>query len=184
MDHPALAVPRSRAAARAPQRGLLLRSAAAALAALLLASGCAGALAGVKRAWRSPGERLLDLPAAVVQEYGCERRQLPFLALEHAELVPTRVKPGGEFNHRMIYALCPVDTTEVVRGTLVTRIRFKGRELVAERTPGYELKPGRWVVDAFVQLPPTAEEGIYALELEFQGPVRILQSLTFAVERS
>jgi hypothetical protein len=64
----------------------------------------------------------------------------------------------------------------------VTRIRFRGDPIVRERTEAYEIKPGRWVVDAEVSLPSAAEAGVYAYEVEFSaGALHFAESLTFVV---
>jgi hypothetical protein len=53
---------------------------------------------------------------------------------------------------------------------------------VEKTDPIYEIKPGRWVVDAIVHLPEEAKLGIYAYELEFNSePVAFEKSLTFVV---
>lgn len=163
------------------RRGLALALAGV----LLLAGGCANTLGKLRRAIREPGEKLVALPDDVSDEYECAERRLPFFALERHELNPLRLRAGAEFNHRMVYALCPAHPTEVVSGTLVTRIRFKGRVIVRERLANFELKPGRWIVDAFVRLPDDAEVGVYALEVVFEGgPVRMNERITFGVEAS
>lgn len=149
---------------------------------LLGAGGCAGVRWSVQKALRDPGERLETFPEEVWTEYGCEERERPFFAIEKNELVPPRVVSGGEFNHRLVYVLCPEQPTEVVSGRLLTRIRFRGDPIVRETTEAYELKPGRWVVDAEVQLPRDAEPGVYAYEIAFQGgDVAFERRLTFVV---
>ena len=76
----------------------------------------------------------------------------------------------------------PQPPTEVVLGELSTRIRFKGSPIVQETDTLYEIKPGRWVVDAIVHLPEQAESGIYAYEFEFDSdPLTFKKSLTFVV---
>ncbi len=73
----------------------------------------------------------------------------------------------------------------MVSGTLSTRILHRGRAIVDERDAAYELKPGRWIVDAFVTVPEGAAVGIYAMELEFEGrELRFTERLTFAVDRA
>lgn len=148
-------------------------------------SGCAGSqwLGKTRRALRDPGEKLVDLPDRVAQDYGCAERALPHLELERNEINPTRVRAGAALNHRIVYALCPVATTEVVTGTLTTQVRFKGRVVMRDRVPGFEFKPGRWRVDTFVRLPEDAETGVYALEIRFDdGSVSLTESLTFGVD--
>jgi len=146
-----------------------------------LAAGCAGTRAAVVKQLRDPGERLTAFPEEVWEEYGCGEQRRPFFVIEANELVPERVEPGGEFNHRLVYALCPAGPTEVEAGRLHTRIRFRGRAIVSE-SERYELKPGRWVVDSFVQLPESAEPGIYSFELDFDSrAVDFERGLSFLV---
>ena len=150
--------------------------------ALCFATGCAGARWWVQKSLRSPGEELAALPDAVWQEYDCGAQKRPFFIIERNELVPPQVRSGGEFNHRLVYVMCPVNPTEVVTGRLSTRIRFKGSPIVVEQLPAWDLKPGRWVVDAMVKLPASAEPGIYSYELQFESePVAFEKSLTFVV---
>jgi hypothetical protein len=78
--------------------------------------------------------------------------------------------------------MCPELPTEVVQGEFSTRIRFKGSPIVEQTDALYEIKPGRWVVDAIVHLPEQAETGIYAYEFEFDSePLAFEKSLTFVV---
>ncbi len=157
---------------------------AAALSLLLALSGCATLRWNLQHSLRAPGERIEDFPEVVWNEYTCDDRKRPFFALETNELIPPQVEAGGSFNHRMIYAMCPVRPTAVVTGRLVTRIRFRGDPIVRERTEAYEIKPGRWVVDAEVSLPSAAEAGVYAYEIEFSaGALHFAESLTFVVRR-
>jgi hypothetical protein len=157
-----------------------------ALVLCVMLSGCASSqLVGrMRRASRDPGQKLLDLPDKVEKHYACKERVLPWFKLERNEINPKRVEPGGQINHRIEYALCPKNATAVVTGTLTTRVRFKGEIVLLDEIPDFEIKPGRWRVDAFVRLPENAEPGVYALELHFaEGNVRLNQSLTFGVDR-
>ena len=64
-------------------------------------------------------------------------------------------------------------------------IRFKGEPIVTETLEPFEIKPGRWIVDAFIVLPESAEEGVYALELRFisnASEIEIDESVTFGVD--
>jgi hypothetical protein len=156
--------------------------AALALAALC-ASGCASLRWSLAKSLRQPGEALADFPEEVWAEYDCDKQRRPFFAIEENELVPPRVRAGGEFNHRLVYVLCPARPTGVISGRLHTRIRFRGDPIVRETTEAYELKPGRWVVDAEVQLPSDAEPGVYAYEVAFESaPVGFEKRLTFVVQ--
>jgi hypothetical protein len=150
--------------------------------ALALATGCAGVRWWVQKAVRDPGESLADFPEVVWEQYDCGSQRRPFFIIESNELVPPRVRSGGEFNHRLVYVMCPVNPTEVIAGQLATRIRFKGAPILVDTQPGWEVKPGRWIIDATVSLPADAEPGVYAYELEFDSaPVTFEKSLTFVV---
>jgi hypothetical protein len=149
---------------------------------LALLTSCASTRWWLQRSLRSPGEELVDFPEAVWQEYDCGSQKRPFFMIERNELVPPEVRTGGEFNHRLVYVMCPVNPTEVVTGRLATRIRHRGAPIVVDLQPDWELKPGRWVVDAMVELPEGARPGIYSYELAFESePVAFEKSLTFVV---
>jgi len=161
---------------------------AAGLVALLIgAVACATPVwvGNLRRALREPGQELVDLPGKVERQYDCKEKKLPFFRLEKNELNPRLVHPGGELNHRIVYAMCPESPTAVIEGTLVTRIRFKGEPILNETLDPFEIKPGRWIVDAFIVLPESAEEGVYALELSFtseSSEIVIDESVTFGVD--
>lgn len=153
-----------------------------ALIAMALCVGCATARWSVVKLFRDPGESLEAFPEVVWEEYDCANQKRPFFIVEKNELMPEKVTPGGDFGHRFVYVMCPNLPTEVVLGELSTRIRFKGSPIVQETDTLYEIKPGRWVVDAIVHLPEQAESGIYAYEFEFDSdPLTFKKSLTFVV---
>ena len=160
----------------------------AGLAALLIGSvACATPVwvGKLRRSMRKPGQELVDLPGKVERQYDCEEKKLPFFRLEKNELNPRRVHPGEELNHRIVYAMCPESPTGVVEGTLVTLIRFKGKPIATETLDPFEIKPGRWIVDAFIALPESAEVGVYALELHFTSEtseIELDESVTFGVD--
>ncbi len=152
------------------------------LALVPLALGCTGLRWSLQKSLRSAGTVNQAFPEVVWRDHDCGDKPLPFLAIEHSELIPPKVAPGGEFNHRMVYALCPQRPTQVVQGRLVTRILFRGLPLHTETEPDYEILPGRWRVDAFVELPVEAEPGVYAYQLEFEGDgLSFEKTLTFLV---
>jgi hypothetical protein len=162
--------------------------ATAAFSALLVgALGCATPVwvGKIRRAVREPGQELVDLPTKIERQYDCDEKKLPFFQLEKNELNPIRVHPGEEFNHRMVYAMCPENPTDVIEGILVTRIHFKGKPIVSETLNPFEIKPGRWIIDAFIALPENAEVGVYALELRFTSKtseIEIREGITFGVD--
>jgi hypothetical protein len=156
---------------------------AACLLLAALATGCASLRWSVQKAVREEGARLAAFPEAVAEEYGCAERRLPFFEIEKSELVPPRVRSGGEFNHRLVTVLCPAHATEVEVGRLSEGIRFRGEILHHETRERFEIRPGRWVLDAFVELPADAEPGVYAYELRFEGAnVSFERSWSFVVE--
>jgi hypothetical protein len=149
---------------------------------MALCVGCATARWSIVKHFREPGESLETFPEAVWKEYDCENQKRPFFIVEKNELMPEKVTPGGDFGHRFVYVMCPNLPTEVVQGELSTRIRFKGSPIVQQTDTLYEIKPGRWVVDAIVHLPEQAETGIYAYEFEFDSnSLAFEKSLTFVV---
>jgi hypothetical protein len=168
---------------QAVTRAAARRLAAALAAGALLALGCAGLAGSVRKSLREPGEHFEAFPEEVWRQYECEGRKLPFFKIERIELVPRKLRAGDEFNHRIVYALCPERSSEVLTGLLHTRILFRGQPVVSEREPAWEFKPGRWIVDAFVSVPENAEAGIYSMELAFESPtLSFEESRTFLVE--
>jgi hypothetical protein len=158
------------------------RAVGAAVAALSLALGCADVTNYAGRPFRKPGEQLWAFPEKVWTEYACDRQTLPYFEIERFELHPKRMEPGEQFAHRLVYVLCAPTPTAVVTGKLQTRIMYKGKAIVS-RDETYDLKPGRWGVDALVELPASAEMGVYAFELDFRADdVKFERSLTFAVD--
>lgn len=155
----------------------------AALVCGLLVSGCAGTRWAVAKHFREPGESLQTFPELVWEEYDCDTQKRPFFIIEKNELTPRTVNAGDDFGHRMEYVMCPESSTAVVQGELATRIRFRGAPIVRQLDANYEIKPGRWRVDAIVHLPASAEPGVYAYELSFEsGELSFDKSLTFVVQ--
>ncbi len=151
---------------------------------LVAGLGCQTMIGQVQRSLRSPGEKLASVPDEVWSEYDCAAQALPVFKLEDAQLVPDRVSAGENVNHRLVYALCPTEPTTVIEGALSTRILHKGRPVVRQTDAHYEIKPGRWVVDTFIQIPREAETGIYSVEVQFESEkVSFREERSFAVEQ-
>ena len=154
--------------------------------ALVLALGacsCAYLPGALERPFRKPGVRLVDFPEKVGVEFNCASQKLPWFKLEQLEVWPKRLTAGNELGYRLVYVLCSDGPTDVVSGKLETRVVYRGQPILREPEPKYDLRPGRWVVDVFVTVPPSAGEGLYALELDFKSPnVKFARSETFAVE--
>ena len=158
------------------------RNGVIALIAMALCLGCAAARWSVVKHFRDPGTQLEAFPEVVWKEYDCENQKRPFFVIEENDLLPEKVRAGSDFGHRLVYVMCPEHPTEVVQGELSRRIRFKGVPIAEKTDPIYEIRPGRWAVNAIVHLPEGAERGIYAYELEFDSdPVAFEKSLTFVV---
>ena len=154
----------------------------AGLLAAVCTFGCASLRWQFEKSLRQEGTVNRAFPEVVWEEYDCAQRELPFLEIETSELIPPEVSPGSDFNHRLVYALCPRRATEVVSGDLQTRILFKGHAIHRETHRSYELRPGRWRVDTFVEIPAEAEPGIYAHELEFSSRhIQFERTATFLV---
>ncbi len=134
-----------------------------------LLSGCSVRPFSYVTLWvREPGHRNKDLPDRVAEEYGCDSRHLPFFSIERHELIPNRVSPGSNLSHRLVYVLCPATPTDVIVGTLRTRVLFEGKAIVSQAVDE-KLRPGRWVLDAFVSLPESAAPGVYAMDVRFES---------------
>lgn len=115
---------------------------------------------------REAGDKLLATPDKVWQKLRCDQRDLPYIQIENSEVIPVRLKAGQRINHHMIYSMCPRGPTEVVPTRLVRHIYYKGTVIFQDANADFELKPGRWSVDAFVTVSDKAEPGIYSLEIE------------------
>src|SRR5574340_1355802 len=110
----------------------------------------------VEKMMRKPGETLVGHPDAVWKEFDCEHQQPPLVAIELNEVRPTTIAAGNEFGHRLIYALCPAHAAGTVSGDLYRRVIFKGRTVFEDASRQYELKPGKWRIDAFISIPKEA----------------------------
>ncbi len=154
----------------------------AAVCALALLSGCASVRWAVQKSMRQEGLVNQAFPEIVWEEYGCNDQDLPFFQIETNELIPPKVKPGGDFNHRITYALCPARPTEVLAGRLDTQILYKGKPIYRETNDAYEFMPGRWRIDTFVEIPETAPPGVYSYQMEFESKsLKFERGLTFLV---
>jgi hypothetical protein len=128
-------------------------------------SGCTAIQQQILAAARQPGERIETTPDRVWQELGCAKRERPFVRIETMEILPEMIKPGGRVNYRLVYAMCPYKPTEVVKSRVIRKMLFNGEQVARNVKDGFELKPGRWVVDSFFTLPRESPLGVYALEV-------------------
>ena len=133
-------------------------------------SPCSAIYQRVVATSRQPGERIATTPDKVWQELNCAKRERPFVQVERMEVLPEMIKPGGRVNYRLVYVLCPLKPSEVLKTRLVRNMLFKGERVAGNVKDSFELKPGRWIVDSFFTLPPESPFGVYALEVSFEIP--------------
>ena len=115
------------------------------------------------------GETLLVTPAKVWNELDCvNSSKLPLAILEDQQLTPQKVNAGDQFMHRIEYALCPDSPDITILGTLSRKIYLKGK-LVHNGQQSFELRPGRWRVNAIIKVPDKSKSGTYTLLTEFVG---------------
>ncbi len=136
---------------------------------LVFLVSCAPVYWELKKSLREPGEKLLAHPDKVWQEYACAQQKLPFIKIIKYEILPPKLYPGEELNQHFEYVFCPAKPAQVLSGTLYRRIYFKGHIIFEDKTPEFELKPGKWAVDAFIRVPPEAKPGVYFLEVFFKA---------------
>jgi len=131
---------------------------------------------------REAGEQLLTTPDKIWRKLGCDQRALPYVQVEENEIIPVRLEGGEKINHHMVYSLCPPGPTEVVLTRLTRQIYYKGNIIFQDANTNYELKPGRWSVDAFITVSKKAQPGIYSLKIELNtGKEKITQNANFVV---
>lgn len=106
--------------------------------------------------------KLVSTPEEAARDLGCKPGEERFILVK-SEVLPQRVKPGAEINHRVEYGYCPKTPTATIVGKLERRILFKGKNLYTEGDD-FEFRPGLWVVDRFLTIPHESETGLYALE--------------------
>ncbi len=149
----------------------------------LVLVSCAPVYWELKKSLRKPGENLLAHPDKVWKEYHCEKQRRPFFKLTKYEILPLEVKPGEEINQHFEYIFCPAKPAQVLQGKLWRRIYFKGKLIFDDLTPNFEIKPGKWAVDAFIRVSPQASPGIYYLEIVFKSSqIKFKEGLNFVVK--
>jgi hypothetical protein len=129
-----------------------------------------------------PGERQDASAGSVHAQLRCANRPLPFAHLDTIALIPGRAKPGESVNYRIVYSLC-TGGGETVTGRLRTRVLRGTNAVLTDTTSGYRLKPGRWIVDSTITVPPAAPEGTYSVAVDFAGPVSFARALNLVVRR-
>lgn len=150
---------------------------------IILITSCSGIFWQIEKAMRKPGEKIVTLPEKVAVEYKCNEKQLPFFYVEKNEVSPTMISPGMELNHHLVYVMCPTVPSEVINAILFRRIYYQGKMIFQDITENFKIKPGRWVVDVYIIVPPKATQGVYSLEMEIKSDkIRFKDAKTFIVK--
>lgn len=138
---------------------------------LLILSGCPTMTTTIQevhqrfvKSIRQPGERMVASPDDTTKKYSCLPYRGTKFLLEEIEVIPSRVSPGEEINHRIRYAFCPNKPSGIALGRIARTVLFKGEQVFMD-VINYEFKPGTWTVDAFISIPKNAPKGVYAVEL-------------------
>ena len=136
-------------------------------------SGCSAIHQQIVAAARQPGDQIVTTPEQVLKESNCATRERPFVQVESMEVLPEKVKPGGRVNYRLVYVMCPLKLADSMKARVTRNMFFKGEQVARNVKDGFELKPGRWIVDSFFTLPSDAPLGVYALEVGFETPGQV-----------
>ncbi|MGF1644068.1 MAG: hypothetical protein ACFCUJ_10515 [Thiotrichales bacterium] len=99
----------------------------------------------------------------------CANRRLPYLKLTRHDMFPAEIVAGATVNHRFEYTLCLRGNDRPIIGDLTRRIYFGGKPVLTDTSSNVELKPGHWVVDAFITVPEQAPPGSYEMEVKFDS---------------
>jgi hypothetical protein len=123
----------------------------------------------IQKKMRKPGEKMITHPSKVWEKYNCAKKKRPMLIVEANEILPPELYSGKDLNHHFIYSMCPLNPSQLIKGTLFRRVYFNGQTVFEDVTANFEFKPGEWSVDAFIGIPSKAQPGVYALEVSFSG---------------
>ncbi|NIP29493.1 MAG: hypothetical protein GTO02_03885 [Candidatus Dadabacteria bacterium] len=112
---------------------------------------------------RKPGERQVNSAEETYATYYCRTSRIYF---ESIEVLPKKVLRGEEINQRMRFAYClaPKDQHNVIEGNIIRKI-FKNKQEQFADVTRYTFKPGTWIIDAFLEIPPDADGGIYSINV-------------------
>ena len=125
---------------------------------------------------RVGSQQVQDGPS-VWKEYRCGTKTLPFIVLERNEISLSIVQPGEEFRHSFVYALCPAKPSKYVEVTLSRTVTSKGRIVLSDTVKLFKLMPGRWAVNAQVNVPAQAKPGAYELQLSLTTQAMTIKGL-------
>ena len=129
------------------------------------------------------GETLHKGPEWAWKRHDCGRKALPFLAVERNLVHPPSIPAGSKLRHTLIYSLCPESAGVPVRVKLIRRVLLAGDVIHADVADDQELKPGRWIITAFIEVPPAAAAGKYELAVSIEAPkIHFAQRVPFTVQ--
>lgn len=135
---------------------------------LLAAMFCAGCATvrdvqqTIAKSFRSPGETMENSPLETAQYPYCLNQKQDMPVILETEVIPGRVSPGEEINHRLRYVQCLAVSPAEQQGSIVRSVSF-GKKIVFEDKTAYEFKQGGWVLDAFIMTPAEAKPGVYTV---------------------
>src|SRR5687768_15034464 len=92
----------------------------------------------VTSAWK-PGEHFATTPDQMWHDFNYSKRDRPFVHVESMEVLPEMIKPGGRVNYRLIYVMCPVKPSEVIKTVASRRMLFKGEQVARNLNETFEL---------------------------------------------
>jgi hypothetical protein len=93
-------------------------------------------------------------------------KRFPEAAFEQQTITPETLAPGQQFTHTLVYTVCAKDLEQFVGGTLYRKI-YMGNRLVHSEPKPLDLKPGRWKLNALIEVPEASKTGTYELRTEF-----------------
>lgn len=99
----------------------------------------------------------------------CDGRPTPDFSIDEMWIEPYTVHGGDSVIRRIVYTYCPSKTGQIAHGTLEASIYLDQREVISNRRVGFALMPGQHVYDAEIQVPRSAEPGIYMLVTRLDG---------------
>lgn len=136
------------------------------LISVLICAGCATVKdlhQQLVKSVRTPGEKMVISPEDTLRYNPCSDQKRDALVLFEAEVIPGRLSPGKEINHRIRYATCLAASSEAQKGEIIRAVYYKNHTVFRDRTK-YEFKPGTWTVDAFIMVPDDAAPGTYTVD--------------------
>ena len=118
-----------------------------------------------------PGTQLVASYEQTAAKHQC--LGTPVLAVEKAELQPSKITPGQQIVSRIVYALCYGTS---LKGKIIRQVIHNGETVVA-LPEDIAYMPGTWALTAHIAIPPGAAPGGYMLETKIQTSALRWQAL-------